>query len=142
MESKTSKLRIHHDSIADWIDEGLSLRVIAERLKIEGIEVDHNAVRRYCKKAGLSTKKKSPPAIKEIIPEPEIDKHQSYQSEFESISSEVCSPFESVEITSEIVVSPPPEKLPWQPPQRLYTPLDIGPWWGFTPSDCYIWLRR
>ena len=129
MASKITQLIPHHDRLIELLEDGVSLRKIADRLCVEGVDTDHNVVRRYCKKFGLTTKKKSPPVIKKVISESKFENHPSYQSAFESISSDVCSPFEAVEITSEIVTPEPPEKLPWQAPERLYKPLESGPWW-------------
>ena len=73
MESKAAQLAQHHDRIAAWRAVGENYRQIAGKLGVEGLSVDHNAVYRYCKKAGISTKKvESPKSASVEIPTPTI----------------------------------------------------------------------
>ena len=100
LEKRASQLlKPHHNRIAAWRADGLSLRDIEAKLNIEGLNVDHNALYRYCKKAGIPTNK--------IVP--------------------VASALE--EIPKAISELPPIQPKSWQPPPRLYTPLESGPWW-------------
>lgn len=63
MASKLEQLKAVHARIALWRDQGLDFRTIAEKLGLAGIEVDHSAVYRYCKKAGIPTDRVKPPEL-------------------------------------------------------------------------------
>jgi len=53
MPDEEKSITSFHDDIVSWRSQRLSLRVIAENLRERGLDIDHNAVRRYCKKAGI-----------------------------------------------------------------------------------------
>ncbi len=117
--SKTSQLGLHHSRIAAWREEGLDLRQIADRLCVEGLSVDHNAVYRYCKKSGIPTQKIEPAEI--LPPAPELVE--------EEIPVEAATPVEEIPAVVEIEAPPTLERPAWQAPAKLYTLLDSGPWW-------------
>jgi len=68
MPSKAELLRANHERIIAWKSQGLDLRAIADRLQVEGLKVDFNAVWRYCKRAGIPTERTA--ANKDNTPEP------------------------------------------------------------------------
>jgi hypothetical protein len=68
LKSNTTQLKHHHDRIIAWRAEGLNFRQIADCLTLEGVKVDHNAVYRYCNRAGIPTSP-SPPKV----PSPEVE---------------------------------------------------------------------
>lgn len=103
MENRAAQLKPHHNRIVAWRADGLNYRQIAERLNIEGLKVDHNAVYRYCKKAGIPTNP---------IPQPDLSQPLPTAND--------ANPIE-----------PPPYKpRVWQSPPRLYAPLESGAWWS------------
>lgn len=113
MESKAAQLKLQHNRIVAWRAEGLTFREIADRLTLEGLKVDHNAVHRYCKKAGIPTEAVAKEA------EPEAPRVATSEPVTPRLEREAEAP----------VVQPPAEVAPWQDPPRIYAALDFGPWW-------------
>lgn len=122
-------LEPHLGRITAWQSEGLTLREIADRLDIEGINVDHNAVGRFCKKKGISTEpiEPMPPPASKSSPQQTL--HPTPIKPVAPVSPPNLLPTPSEAKVAPKAVPDIPAIAPWQPPPRLYTPLAYGPWW-------------
>jgi len=71
MSTSQKTIESYRDQIAEWRSQGVSLRNIADQLKMRGLDIDHNIVNRYCKKEGIPAAASARPEREDNAASPE-----------------------------------------------------------------------